>query len=210
MNRFLQSFVNLLSLGRAQREEFTYPDQELLFIIRSGSSPSDSTLTRLSKFPLFTQVKPLQRTLYSDVMAMPPETWSSHCLYFNSSAQIQAWLSELPPTKGSQPLYLELNSSWDLIKLRKLPWDIITRGYQPTFVGMELLHERNTLEAYQRWINKGATIAINPSIVQGASNTKSPLRKLAQSLISYQIDGCYALYDDEFEAWLENLTSPKP
>ena len=124
MNRFLQSFVNLLSLGRAQREEFTYPDQELLFIIRSGSSPSDSTLTRLSKFPLFTQVKPLQRTLYSDVMAMPPETWSSHCLYFNSSAQIQAWLSELPPTKGSQPLYLELNSSWDLIKLRKLPWDI--------------------------------------------------------------------------------------
>lgn len=210
MNRFLQSFVNLLSLGRAQREEFVYPTQELLFISRSGSEPADNILAQLQSIPLFTQVKPLQRTSYSDVMAMPPETWSSHCLYFNSSAQIQAWLSELPPTKGSQPLYLELYSSWDLIKLRKLPWDIISRGYQPTFVGMELLNERNSLEAYQRWINKGATIAINPSIVQGGSSPKSPQRKLAQSLISYQIDGCYALYDDELEAWLENLTSPKP
>lgn len=210
MNQFLQSFLNLLSLKRAQREEFAYPAQELLFIIRSGCTPSESTLTRLSKFPLFTQVKPLQRTLYSDVMALPPEMWSSHCLYFNSSAQIQDWLEALPSSKGSLPLYLEMSHSWDLIKLRKLSWDIISRGYHPTFMGMELLHERNTLETYQRWINKGASFAVNPTLIDGSSNVKPALRKLAQSLISYQIDGCYALYDDELDAWLENLTSPKP
>lgn len=210
MNRFFKSLLNFFSPGLAQREEFVYPTQELLFISRSGSEPADNILAQLQSIPLFTRVKPLQRTLFSDVMALPIESWSSHCLYFNSSAQVQEWFSQLPPTKGSLSLYLEMSNSWDLVKMRKLPWDIISRGYQPTFVGMELLNERNSLEAYQRWINKGATIAINPTIIHAAEKVKMAQRKLARALISYQIDGCYALYDDEFGAWLENLTSPKP
>lgn len=210
MSSVWEHIVQWFRFGRPKTEAFVYPPQELLLIVEADQSPSDKPLPLLERNPLFTGVKRLKRSPYAAVMAQPADTWSEHCLCFSSMQQVQDWLSQLPPTKGRIPLYLEMFGRWDLMKLRKLPWEIVNRGYQPTFVGADLSNEKNSLEAYQRWINKGASFAIGPELAFQKLPAQKASRKLAEALIAYQIDGCYVLYEAAYADWAPLLTLPNP
>jgi hypothetical protein len=193
------------------KETFVLPKQELLLLVEDDKLVTDSLLSQLGSYEIFEKITPLKRVHASVMANMPIENWGQHCLYFTANADLQPLLEQLPPVKGGMPFFIEISPTWDLIKMRKLPWQIISKGYHPVFVVGKDSMENNSLDAFQRWINKGATFAINPTVLSPKLAKKfNNTVKTSQWLLQHQLGGFYVLTESECAEFLSNPNLPIP